>query len=196
MRRTLDKYMTAPWQVRALLAHQPIYGRILEPCVGDGSIAKVLRDTDMTGARDVVTSDIDLTCRADYHGDAAFASIYETVGPVDASIYETVGPVDWVVTNPPYTMPTCTHIVEQAARHARVGVAMLLRISFREPTAKVHPRGPFLEAHPVSRVLTLSRYSFTQDGKTDSATCEWLIWLKEPSTQPPILSLYRADERY
>ena len=42
MRRANDAYYTPAWQTRALLAHQPIGGVVLEPCAGDGSIAKVI----------------------------------------------------------------------------------------------------------------------------------------------------------
>jgi hypothetical protein len=112
-----------------------------------------------------------------------------------ATLYENTL-VDWVVTNPPYTMPICTQIVEQAVKHASVGVAMMLRISFREPTVKKNPRGPFLSEHPISRLITLPRYSYTGDGKSDSVTTEWAIWLKEPSSLPPILSLPNANTLY
>ena len=181
MRRARDFYETAEWQIRALLAHQAIAGTILEPCVGDGSIARVLADVD--GVH-VVTNDVDPARPAACHCDAATADLYRAVGPVD-----------WVITNPPYRMPACTAIVARAVEHARVGVAMMLRISFREPTAKVHPRGPFLQAHPISRLLTLPRCSFTGNGKTDSATTEWAIWLTRPlrANEPPVLSLYGAD---
>ena len=74
---------------------------------------------------------------------------------------------------------------------------MLLRISFREPTRHRFPRGPWLAAHPVSRLLTLPRYSYTGDGRTDAATTEWVIWLRRErlETGPAILSLVGA-ERY
>ena len=44
MRRSNDFYQTPAWATRALLArHTPITGVILEPCVGDGSIARELQ---------------------------------------------------------------------------------------------------------------------------------------------------------
>lgn len=189
-RRANDAYFTAPWQTRALLHHQPISGLVLECCSGDQSIAKELRAARLT----VVTNDIDQKRRADFHFDAASEdgalSLYGTF-----RVRYKQHP-DWVITNPPYAMPTCTQIIENAILYARVGVAMMVRLSFREPTSKVNPRGPFLEACPPQRALTLPRYSFTGDGKSDSATTEWLIWLAEPSSLPPLLSLYKADERF
>lgn len=177
MRRAHDFYETPAWQTRALLRHQPdISGVVLDPCVGAGSIASVLRRPGVT----IRTNDWDRVHTADHHLDASSADLYTAVGPVD-----------WVITNPPYTMPLCLEMVARAVEHARVGVAMLLRISFREPTRHRHPRGPWLAAHPISRVLTLPRYSYTQDGRTDAVTTEWCIWLRRPLTasEPAILSL-------
>lgn len=189
-RRINDAYYTPAWQVRALLHHQPIRGVIFEPCVGDHAIARLLEtklDVEL-----VVTNDIDPTVYADHHIDASQPVLWEIVNKHT--------PIDWVITNPPYTMPTCTQIVEQAIKYARVGVAMLLRVSFREPTAKINPRGPFLKANPIDRALTLPRYSYTQNGNTDSATTEWLIWLKDKDLPkfalPPLLSLYNADVEF
>ena len=149
-------------------------GGVRDPCGGTGSIAGLL-----PGDRGI-TNDWDTSHAADWHLDAA--------GP---EVYAAAGPVDWVVTNPPYRMPLCLDLVARAVREARVGVAMLLRISFREPTRHRHPRGPWLAAHPISRVLTLPRYSYTQDGRTDAVTTEWCLWLRRPlpAREAPILSL-------
>lgn len=212
IRRALDLYETAPWQTRALLRNHPISGRILEPCVGDGSIVRVIVQESLrtTGASEatglpavlIYTNDLDPSKDADCHMDASTADLYDRVGPVD-----------WVVTNPPYESQVCLDIVRHAVEHARVGVAMMLRLSFREPTAKgsvqrvkkdgriiraAGPRGPWLAAHPPSRIMTLPRYSFTGDGHSDSVTTEWVIWTRErlPSCIPPIMSLYNADQTY
>jgi len=177
MRRDHDFYETPAWQTRVLLRHQPdVGGVVLDPCVGAGSIADVLRRPGVT----IRTNDWDRVHTADHHLDASSADLYTAVGPVD-----------WVITNPPYTMPLCLDLVARAVREARVGVAMLLRISFREPTRHRHPRGPWLAAHPISRVITLPRYSYTQDGRTDAVTTEWCLWLRRPLTaqEPAILSL-------
>lgn len=185
-RRSMDAYFTAPWQTRALLHHQPISGLVLECCSGDQSIAKELRAAGLT----VITNDVDRKRKADFHYDAGACDLY-------AAFYHRYkqGP-DWVITNPPYKMPLCTTIVENALNHVLRGVAMMVRISFREPTAHINPRGPFLEANPISRALTLPRYSFTGNNKSDTATTEWLIWTATPTHLPPLLSLYRADERF
>jgi len=181
MRHRHDFYATPAWQTRVLLHHQPdIGGIVLDPCVGNGAIASALSRPGTT----MLTNDWDQTHEAEWHLDAS--------GP---DLYALAGPVDWVVTNPPYTMPLCLDIVARAVREARVGVAMLLRITFREPTRHRFPRGPWLAAHPVSRVLTLPRYSYTQDGRTDSVTTEWCVWVRRPLTpqEPAILSVVGAE---
>jgi hypothetical protein len=184
MRRDKDFYETPPWMTRALLAQVPeISGTILEPCAGDMSIARILS---AEGGLKVFTNDVDPLRPADSHYDAADPAFATLMAPF----------VDWVITNPPYEMPLCTNIVANAIRTARVGVAMMLRISFEEPTAKVNPRGPFLELNPLSRKLVMPRHSFTGDGKSDSATTAWMIWAKVPLTGHPMLSMYRADVRY
>jgi hypothetical protein len=169
---------------RALLAHVPeIQGTVLEPCAGDMSIARILS---AEGGLKVVTNDIDPQRPADHHSDASDPRFATLMAPF----------IDWVVTNPPYQMPLCTEIVANSLRIARVGVAMMLRISFKEPTAKVNPRGPFLEQHPLARELVMPRHSFTGNGKSDSATTAWMIWSKVRLSGEPMLSLYRADVRY
>ena len=188
-RRALDRYYTPPWQTRALLAHQEIRGVVLEPCAGDGAIARVI---DGCG-RDVILNDIAYHDVPVFDGHTAFA-----LSATDVELYRLCQRVDWVVTNPPYQMPLCRDIVALAVKRARVGVAMLLRQSFREPTAKRNPRGPWLRANPLSRILTLPRYSYTQNGKSDSQTTEWMIWLRRPlrANEPAILSLDDAETCY
>ena len=53
-------------------------------------------------------------------------------------------------------------------------------------------RAPFLQAHPISRLLVFHRHSYTDNGKSDSVTTAWMIWLRQPADaqgRPPILSL-------
>ncbi len=203
-RRTLDKYFTPAWQTRALLANQPISGTVLEPCAGDGAIARVIERQQWKEFQDsrngvqsssaLVTNDIDPQSVGVYHIDASSEDLYKL------EKYGGVGPVDWVVSNIPYKMPLCRDIVMNAVRFARIGVAMLLRLSFLEPTAKVHPRGPWLSSRAPDRILILPRYSYTQDGHSDSCTTAWMIWLRHPSalvpSEPAIQCLYDADVTY
>jgi hypothetical protein len=35
--------------------------------------------------------------------------------------------------------------------------------------------------HSLSKLIVLPRISFTGNGKTDSVTCGWFIWIKDDS---------------
>jgi hypothetical protein len=164
MRKPLDAYQTPAWQTRVLLQHVYISldESIIEPCCGDGSITRVLQaEHDHL----VDTNDIDPRVEADAHINAAGDALYEWAEEVD-----------WVITNPPYTMPRCLIIVQHAVKNARVGVAMLLRLSFLEPT---QARGAWLAQHPLTQMIVLPRTSYTGNGKTDSVTTAWMIWRTE-----------------
>jgi hypothetical protein len=183
-RRPLDRYDTNPWQTRALLAHVPeISGRVVEPCSGDNSIARVLL-LERPGI-EVRTNDIDPSTPAQQHMDATGRAFWEQAAPFD-----------WAVSNTPFEMPTCLEIVQHAVTHAKVGVALMLRLTFLEPTDTRHPRGPWLEAHPLSRLLVLPRYSFTGNGKSDSVTTAWFLWSRKRLTGRPLLCLNAADVTY
>ncbi len=169
-RRELDFYETASWQVDALVDHLPeLSGTVLCPCVGDGSIERRLEA--LRPDLKVVTSDINPDRVADSHGDA-------TDGMYWAFMNVALGPIDWVVENPPFNVEL--DVALHAYEVARKGVVLMSRVSFVEPTGtkKKPGRGPWLAAHPRIKQVVLQRYSFTGDGASDSATCEWLVWAK------------------
>jgi hypothetical protein len=177
MRRQYDRYLTPGWMVRALLKYGPVsfrdYApntfRIFEPCVGQGDIVRALI---AAGWTDGMTNDIDPRIKASSHFDAA--------APWPADQHRRY---DWIVSNPPWAMPKGqpplpVNITKEAFRHARVAVSMLLRITFLEPCKN---RGLWLHKHPPDQIIVLPRYSFTGDGKSDSATACWLTWLESPT---------------
>ena len=84
--------------------------------------------------------------------------------------------IDWVITNPPFNL--AYPMLLKSLLNVRVGVAFLLRLSFVEPT---NERGDWLEKNPPTGRITLPRYSFTGDGRSDSVTAEWMIWYKHRS---------------
>ena len=139
----------------------------------------------------VTTNDIDPTQPSLCHADAAGVTFWQTV-------VETRGPIDWVVTNPPFAQPTNYHIVRHALAHARCGVAMIQRLSFLEPT---QDRSDFLVEHPPTRMIVMPRWSYTSNGKTDSVTTAWMIWLRNEAWQrwaldvPPIVIAPNALRR-
>jgi hypothetical protein len=159
-------YETPAYYVEQLLQDIRPAGRIMEPCVGDGAISRFLQADSLNH---VMTNDIDPRRAADFRFDAA--KPWPPVLDFD---------LDWVVTNPPFSL--ALPILQQALEHASA-VALLLRISFFEPTkdgirkgVKVWGRERFLVEHPPMGLIYLPRYSFTGNGKSDSSTVCWGIW--------------------
>lgn len=171
MRRANDFYETAPWQVDALVDNLPeLSGTIWCPCVGDGSLMRRLaeRRPDLR----FVTNDIDATKRADFCLDARWAESWNTMLTLKQA-------PDWVVENFPFNVEH--RIVPHAYQAARKGVVAMARVSYTEPT---RDRGPWLAEHPYQKRITLQRHSFTGNGKTDTATTDWLVWAKVPVVGP------------
>lgn len=158
MRREHDFYPTPANATRELLKRINIVSPVLEPCVGRGDMADVLRTDPRVGL--VFTNDLDRTHLADWHDDATWEGFWRTLPPIE-----------YVVTNPPFSK--ADQILPLAWKYARVGVAMLLRISYLEPC---EGRGAWLAEHPPSKLIVLPRISFTGDGDTDMATCAWFVW--------------------
>jgi hypothetical protein len=170
-RNAHDYYETAPWMTESLLRHHPIGGTVLEPCAGDGAIARVLCRHGLT----VVTNDIDDRHPTTLHLDALGAELW--------AHHNVAGAVDWVVTNP--TFVDAFPILCRSWQLARVGVAFLLRKTFLEPTKD---RGPWLNAHPPARMIGLPRHNFRGKG-SDSCAADWYLWLRGecPRSLPPFV---------
>lgn len=161
-RRARDFYETPGYFVEQLIAripdlHQPHGVCVLEPCAGDGAIARYFPDCD--------TNDLDEDRPAHFHFDSSEPY------PVDE-------PWDWIISNPPFNAALG---VIRTAVATGIPTAMLLRISFLEPT---RDRVEFLTKNPPTGLIYLPRYSFTQNGKSDMSTVMWAIW--NYSLQPAI----------
>lgn len=154
-RRKNDFYPTPSSVTEELLKHVQVKGTVLEICSGAEDISKVLRANNLT----TYTNDIALYTHAQSHFDAASDQLY---------LYHK--DADWVVTNPPFNQ--AIGIVKKAVEKVP-NVAMLLRISFLEPT---YDRQDWLHENPPNKVIYLPRISFTGDGKTDSVTHFWCVW--------------------
>lgn len=155
-RRENDFYPTPAWATDILLG--TIGTRldvILEPCAGAGHISNALRRHYLQ----VVTNDLDPRFPADWHLDVLSDEFARRFKP------------DWVISNPPFAI--ADRLVPRCLEMAEWGVAMLLRLSWLEPT---RARGEFLEKHPPSTLMILPRISFTGDGDTDNVTAAWFIW--------------------
>lgn len=158
-RREGDRYYTPAWATQALLQHAPDLagGTLYDPCCGDGRMARQLYEA---GACEMcLRNDIDpRQTQAHRHEDATQVQTW-----IDA------GNPDLVITNPPFCAAGA--IARHALQHARVAVALFLRITWLEPCAG---RTWLIEC-PPTELLILPRISFTGGGM-DSATCAWFIW--------------------
>jgi hypothetical protein len=161
-----DFYETPAWQTRALAKHVDIRGRCFEPCVGNGAIVRALAADGKS--RRWVTNDLDPNWPADSHHDAREEAAWHAASP------------DWVVSNFPFNV--ATDIVKRAHSAAHVGVAVLLRLSWLEPTAD---RRDFLAEHPPDLLIVLPRTRYNPNSKSvDSVTTAWMVWYTDPENHP------------
>jgi hypothetical protein len=171
-RQPLDFYPTPGLLTWALLKshgfvawhNQPT---VFEPCNGEGAISDVLKESDLF--RLVDTADIDETKPAALTMDAT-----------DPGAWARSARYDWVITNPPYNQAPA--ILPLAYDNCRVGMAMLLRLSYLEPCAN---RASWLAEHPPAKLIVFNpRPQFRADtGGTDSVTTAWFIWHRFGNSQ-------------
>ena len=157
-RRDRDAYYTPDWATQQLLhAFPEIQGRrLLDPCCGDGRMAKALAPR----FSDVVLNDLGSPIGSGiYRYDATQGDLYRWAC------------ADAIVTNPPFVV--CGQIAWECVRPDREVkfVALLLRATFLEPCEGRE----WLTRRPPDAVLALPRISFTGGG-TDSAPCWWFVW--------------------
>lgn len=148
----LERHRFVPWRNKAT---------VLEPCNGEGAISDVLRESGLF--RLVDTADIDPAKPAELTMDAT-----------DPQAWARMPRYDWIITNPPFNQ--APEILPLAYENCRVGMAMLLRLSYLEPCAN---RASWLAEHPPAKLLIFSgpRPRFRSDAKnTDSVTTAWFIW--------------------
>jgi hypothetical protein len=166
-------FPTPPWATRALVEKvlQPTFSplalaaqRAWEPAAGGGHMAEVLRDY----FADVRSSDL-----ADYgRGD----EVGSFVDGGDGRMLPGNG-ADWIITNPPFVL--ALDFAQRAAREARVGAAMLVRLAFLEGVA----RHAFFAASPPAFVAVFAERAPMVKGRWDpeavSATAYcWVVWLR------------------
>lgn len=150
-------YVTPAWGTRALLRYEGFYGRILEPCCGNGAMSKVLEKKNK-----VISSDIH---RHGYGGQRDFFKIIE--------------PVDNVVTNPPFNI--AEEVLEHALKLARYKVALLLRTAFVESVGRfnrIFNLTPPTKLLCFSKRLSIYKASSKRTGG-GTTSYSWFIWDKE-----------------
>jgi len=163
---SLDDYPTPPWSVRALcekvlwMNPQLKLWDVWEPACGRGHMAETLKEY------------FDKVYATDIHD-------YGYGGVEDFLLERNAGTkVAWLVTNPPFRL--AEKFIQQAHRHARRGVAMLVRTSFLESIGRYEnifkDNPPSQVAQFVERVpMVKGRY----DPKAVTATSYcWMIWDK------------------
>lgn len=162
-RRKLDAYYSPDSVTHWLLENERvgISGTVLECAAGDSAIANPLRQAGLK----VWTNDINSDLDADYHLDATRLTSWLQFPDVD-----------WIITNPPFSI--VDKLLPLVFAHANVGLALYVRKTITEPTWR---RQDWLEEHQehLAQIIFCPRISFTGNGKSDSCSCDWLIWTKQ-----------------
>ena len=151
-----DFYATPAATTRALLKKEGFFGRIWEPCCGEGHMSEVLIDEGYT------VESSDLVDRG--YGTSKVDFLMET--EVRANI----------ITNPPYK--DAEAYVRQAIRLSEFKCALLLRLNFLEGIK----RRSLFESDPPVRVYVFSRrQAFMKNGEDYSGrggmmALAWFVW--------------------
>jgi hypothetical protein len=178
-RHEFDFYETPAWLTLLGLAHIPFSGTIGEPCAGHGAIATIMKEAGFS----IWLNDIDSNKPADYHGDATKVQHWETLPEAD-----------WIFSNPPYGK-LAAPIVQNAYCHAKIGIAMILRLNWLEVC---DDRADFLKRHPPTLIINVPRFCYTKSAKgewaTDMCPTNIYCWQKSNiSGLTEILSLSKAE---
>lgn len=144
-------------------------GELLDPCCGDGRMARALLAAGRV--RQVRLNDFSPPT------DSPAWAVASRRDAADPALY--IPAPDLVVTNPPFGHAGA--IAHQALARARRGVALLVRLTWLEACGS-SPRAPrgerrWLTACPPTRVIVLGRISFTGAG-SDCAGYVWAIWTR------------------
>jgi hypothetical protein len=159
----LERFESSAWMIDDLFENVPflIAETVLECAAGSGRLVEPLRARGLK----VITNEIDPRLPADLHHDATDPRVEWP-------------PVDWVISNPPFSEAVLMLLTMLPI--VRYGVILQLRVTFSEPTIE---RDRLFAQHKPNGLIVMPRYSFTQDGKSDSATTAWFTWLTK---SPPL----------
>jgi hypothetical protein len=171
-----DSYPTPTWMTECLIKYADIHGSIFEPCAGkDLAIAKCLEKDHIVTTNDLYEE------TADYQQDATLNDTWWRLSRDDMTV------ANWVITNPPFNCQQ--QIIRHAYKYARVGVAMLLRVSADEMTMGDPDRYNWWADHPESLSIKMPRFSFAKSSKSgkwavDNTYCQWFVWRKDGHIYP------------
>ena len=167
-----DYYATPPKAVEALLKREKFNPYVLEPAVGGGSIAEVLR------SHGHKVQSMDIVDRG-YPGTEVRDFLSTTKEDLICS--------PDIITNPPYSLAT------EFAEHSlnismdSVKVAMLLKIQFLETKKRL---ALFQKYPPKAVYVFTDRIACAKNGnfgKESSAVCyAWFVWVKGSKSEPVI----------
>lgn len=171
-----DFYPTPDWATHALIDNERFEGRIWEPACGDGTMARVLRDT----GRSVDASDL-------YN---------RGYGEIGLDFLKESRKVENIVTNPPYN--SAEGFVEAGLRQAKHKLCLLLRLAFLEGANR--QRTIFAKTPPARVWVFSERITFYPAGAvvkgSGTTAYAWFVWDKtsdNPGTELKWLPLgYKA----
>lgn len=170
-----DYYATPKESVESLLNNEQVNGLVLEPCVGGGHVADVLKKV----AKRVDCLDI---VDRGYEGTVEFDFLKIVPTPK----------YDWIITNPPYKL--AQEFIEQSLKSVKEDgkVAMFLKIQFLEG----NKRNIFFQETPPKTVYVFSKRQnpmrngdpLDEKGKPWSSTMcfAWFVWEKGFTGDPVI----------
>lgn len=160
-----DFYPTPPWATWALLEYENFDGSILEPCCGDGAMAKVLSKAGYTVAA------------SDLHNRG-----YGT----QKNFFDIKTRQDNIVTNPPF------NIAEEILTHGlgliRGKMALFLRTAFVESVGRYQR---IFTVHPPSRIYAFSKrvtlYPAGEKTSGGTTSYSWFIWERQKPARTEML---------
>lgn len=192
---SLDFFPTPPWATRALTSvvlpqvipdFAGIYGTwwstVWEPAAGEGHMAEVLRET----FTEVWASDIHDYGRGYRVGDFVGGGLDRLQLPT---------PPMWIITNPPFNQGLA--FAKRAIAEARIGCALLLRLSWMES----EERWLFFQKHPPTHVAVfMCRVSMVKGrwdpGAGTATSYAWFVWHRTtPAAHGPRLIFIPYDAK-
>ena len=157
-----DWYPTPTWGTEALLRYENFNGKILEPCCGDGSMAKVLSNS----GYDVIASDL-----------------YDRGYGNQKDAFDYTNKISNLITNPPFNL--AEELIDHFLPLVEEKLCLLLRTSFVEGVGRYNKFYANIDTRP-SRIRTFSKRLTMVPGNSEpnvkvsgTVSFSWFIWDKK-----------------